>query len=502
MKQYDAVVIGAGNGGLGAATALAHNGIKPLVIERHNMPGGVASSFVRGRFEFDTALHVLYYEGENKELWEKMGITEELLPVKQEMTFAFTDPDGKIRRFDMPMSLEAFADMTEKVVPGYGSITQKFLGVCGEIMGGMAEMSTLSEEELNKKYPHFLAFNKLTAQEVFDALEIPDLLQGILSFLWFYEGPSVSDLPFWFFAMLNLAILTGTSYFPRHCSNGFNADFENLIRKKGGDVWYNTEVTSVMVNDGKVCGVKTDRGDVVETNLVISNAAPVRVYQMMEPQSEVRPEAIQLQNSLTENMSFFVVYLGLDATAQELGLKNHHIFVNESMMPNTTYDAHFTREGPYCMGLLCHNETIPDFSPEGTCVVSISVPMRGAAWEGLSQKEYFAEKTRIAEHVIKSAGEHLGVDLMSHIEEISIATPATIARYGGMRNGALGYEHHLTNNSMICGVSEASENYIKGLSFVGQFAVLGIGYPNNVTGIKTAEAIVTAMRSEGGEENG
>ena len=57
MRKYDAVVIGAGNGGLAAACRMAKGGKKTLLIERHNLPGGCASSFRRGRFEFETALH-------------------------------------------------------------------------------------------------------------------------------------------------------------------------------------------------------------------------------------------------------------------------------------------------------------------------------------------------------------------------------------------------------------------------------------------------------------
>ena len=59
MPKFDAVVIGAGNGGLAAACRLAKAGKKTLLIEQHNLPGGVASSFRRGRFEFETALHEL-----------------------------------------------------------------------------------------------------------------------------------------------------------------------------------------------------------------------------------------------------------------------------------------------------------------------------------------------------------------------------------------------------------------------------------------------------------
>ena len=55
--DYDAIVIGAGNGGLTAAATLARGGQKVLLLERHNIPGGCATSFCRGRFEFEAALH-------------------------------------------------------------------------------------------------------------------------------------------------------------------------------------------------------------------------------------------------------------------------------------------------------------------------------------------------------------------------------------------------------------------------------------------------------------
>ena len=49
MDKYDAVVIGAGNGGLVAAIRLLQGGAKVLVVEKHNLPGGFATSFRRGR---------------------------------------------------------------------------------------------------------------------------------------------------------------------------------------------------------------------------------------------------------------------------------------------------------------------------------------------------------------------------------------------------------------------------------------------------------------------
>ena len=58
-KQFDVIVVGAGNGGLAAAANTAKAGLKTLLLEKHNIPGGCATSFRRGRFEFEPSLHEL-----------------------------------------------------------------------------------------------------------------------------------------------------------------------------------------------------------------------------------------------------------------------------------------------------------------------------------------------------------------------------------------------------------------------------------------------------------
>ena len=59
MKDYDVIIIGAGNGGLAAAVTLSLRGKSVAVFEKHNLPGGCGTSFRRGRFEFEVALHQL-----------------------------------------------------------------------------------------------------------------------------------------------------------------------------------------------------------------------------------------------------------------------------------------------------------------------------------------------------------------------------------------------------------------------------------------------------------
>lgn len=53
IERYDALVVGAGFGGLGAALALAERGRRVIVCEAQRYPGGCASTFTRSGCRFD-----------------------------------------------------------------------------------------------------------------------------------------------------------------------------------------------------------------------------------------------------------------------------------------------------------------------------------------------------------------------------------------------------------------------------------------------------------------
>ena len=89
--KYDVVVIGAGNGGLVAALKLAKAGKKTLLVERNIVPGGFATSFSRGRFEFEAALHELCDFGNAKNygnlytLFTELGVIDKIKFVDEDL---------------------------------------------------------------------------------------------------------------------------------------------------------------------------------------------------------------------------------------------------------------------------------------------------------------------------------------------------------------------------------------------------------------------------------
>ena len=497
MKKYDAVVIGAGNAGISAAVALAKAGKKPLVIERHNLAGGCAGSFVRGRFEFDISLHTLDYHGMFQPVFEgEMGLTEHFYDVKPEFCNVYLENGKPV--IEHYRCTEDLTKQIEALHPGCGKPFRKFMKVMKEVMEAFSELVLRPDPKPLKiflRHPAFLKYGTKTLDQVFDMLKTPDYLRSLLSIYWWYGGASPADFPFNVYSMVAYSAFTGAVGFPAHTAHGYLAQMEAEIRKTGGDLLFNTSVTKINTKDGKVCSVETDQGDFIETDMVFSDINPTAVLGgMLTGCDSVREKYMPKYQPIKENFSFLTICLGLDCTAEELGLKEHHCIINEDPDINKVCSFSGSWDGPKTIGVNCPNITVPDFSPEGTCIVTISIPVQGSILDGLSQKEYIKKKRELELEYVAKAEQYLNIDIRSHIEEIDSFTPATLSRYAGLYNGALGNavdSKTLMANRAI--TEELNKGAVKGLTFIGQYAG-NLGYQNSVQGFMTTKGVLAALK--------
>ena len=156
--SLDVAVIGAGLGGLSAALKLASEGARVLLLEQHNLPGGFATSFVRGRFEFEVSLHELSDVGpsDNKGavrrfLEDEAGVEVEFLPVPEAYHLILPESGINIR---IPFGVQPFIETIAGAVPGSLKPLTRYLKLCREVAralsfigrsGGAPDMGMLLE---------------------------------------------------------------------------------------------------------------------------------------------------------------------------------------------------------------------------------------------------------------------------------------------------------------------------------------------------------------------
>ena len=123
MPKYDIVVVGAGNAGLSAALQCQLAGKRTLLIEKHNVPGGAATSFVRGRFEIEPSLHELCdfgpaeNPGDVRNILDAYGVKLDWYECKDCFRIVSQYSDGSPMDVTMPSGIENFISKMEEYVP-------------------------------------------------------------------------------------------------------------------------------------------------------------------------------------------------------------------------------------------------------------------------------------------------------------------------------------------------------------------------------------------------
>jgi len=502
---YDAVVIGAGLGGLGAALELAPKGIKLLLLEQHNLPGGFATSFVRGRFEFEPSLHQLPgtppltgMVGIKDYLVNEAKIDIDFVPVPEAYRLILSEDSVDIL---VPFGIDDFIASIEAQVPGSREAVTDYLALCRELLMTLAYLDkhreNLNKRELVKKYRSFLNTAAYTVEEVTNAMKIPQQARNILYPYWCYLGVPMSRLSFTIWGAMLYTYISAGAYVPLRRSHELASALLKRIEDLGGRVQFNKQVNEILVEKGRVRGVRTSAGETIKTSHVISNASPTLVFnRLISPKKEVPDMAFRMVNARIHGVSTFVVYLGLDVPKEELGLTDYSYFISPNMNTNEIYESTKKLKAPKMQASICLNNAVPDCSPPGTTILSLTTCYRPEAWYDIKPGDYFRVKNNIARGMIEQFEDAVGVNLKDHIEEIEVATPQTFARYTGSYNGIVyGYEPEPWDSIIPRALSVKKENYIQGLRFCGGFSYRCHGYGSSVfSGKSAAEHTLADMK--------
>ena len=112
--EYDAIVIGAGCGGISCASILAKRGLKTLVLEYSERIGGCCSTFEDEGFHFDTGASIVEFVPAIDAIFERLGKKREdyidLRPCDPIYSFRTVDGDY----MDIPKDVNATYDLFKK----------------------------------------------------------------------------------------------------------------------------------------------------------------------------------------------------------------------------------------------------------------------------------------------------------------------------------------------------------------------------------------------------
>ena len=447
MKNYDVVVIGAGNGGLAAAATCAKEGLSVLLLERHNIPGGSASSFVRGRFEFEPSLHELAgvgapdKSGQIEDMFDRMkgdvewcthGSTFRLVvPAKQGDKSAFVNENGVLVSVDarMPVGFEAFSRKLDEIVPGSYESSMKAFDLAERMFKALNALDNPVKLPASfKDIPDILRMVSHNMKESLDALGMPKKAQDIFNTYWCYLGSPASQLDFlYYLAMLHSYVKDGTGV-PKYRSHEMSLALDDVIRRHGGDIWYNSEVTKVIMRSGKPAGVVINSDKEVYAKYFICNSSPNTVWADLFEQKDIPEKQLKMLNTRKVACALTTVYLGMNKTKEELGIKDYSVFIAPDSDSDKQYEAAQNFFSGYCI-INCLNEIIPDCTPEGTSQLFLTTMTFGDVMKDIEPKDYKKFNNKVARDMIETCEKALNISIMPYIEEIEVALPPTFARY-------------------------------------------------------------------------
>jgi phytoene dehydrogenase-like protein len=316
--SYDAVVIGAGVGGLISANLLARAGLRVILVEQHTLPGGYCSTFTRRGYTFDAASHFYPLLGNRSTitggLLAELGV--ETSWIKMDPVDQFHLPDGS--SFAVPADYDVyiarlkaeFPDEAEAIDEFFQQVRRLYLLGVLEYFEGMATGRLARDRHLS-------------VRDALDRSFSSPRLKLLLTADCPHWGAPPSRTSYVFDSMLRLSYFLG-NYYPKGGSQTFADELARRFEEQGGHILLKSKVTHIVIRNGRAVGVEIETGPLhnrvrrtVATAVVVSNAdLRQTVLKMMRPE-DLEPGYCSRLGELRPTYPCFLIHIGVEGVASE-----------------------------------------------------------------------------------------------------------------------------------------------------------------------------------------
>ncbi len=321
--EYDALVVGGGMAGLTASAYLAKNGMKTLLCEKEDTPGGLVRTFERSSFKYDGGIRAFENSGILFPMLRQMGIQLDL--VKNKVTIGIEDKVIHLKNED---SINDYRNLLLHFYPN-------FQNDIDAIITQMNKIAHYMDVQYGIKNPMFLDikqdrdyFMKVVFPWMFKyaatSPRIATLNIPVVDFLKQYtQNQSLIDIisqHFFqatpaFFALSYIKLYLDYHY-PIGGTGVLVQKLESLIHENGGEVRTSTPIASI---DPYQHTATTAEGEVISYQQLIWAADLKTLYQIVDPDklkdTKIRQAFKERKDALSDKTggdSVFTLFLAVD----------------------------------------------------------------------------------------------------------------------------------------------------------------------------------------------
>ena len=469
------IVIGAGFSGLAAAASLAKAGHSVQLFEKHTQAGGRARTYSSQGFTFDLGPSWYWLPDVFEQFFGEFGKHPSDYYELVRLDPSYRAFYGKDDLVDLPASLEGIVELFESMEAGAGDKLRQLLreaefkynlGI-GELVRKPANSwlefvnwkVVSGSMRLNVFQSVYTYYRKLFRNpRLFPILEFPMIFLGATP----RKTPAL-------YSLMNWADMGLGTWYPMGGMGQVVEGMKKVAESLGVEFRLGESVQEILVANGRVGGISTDKGDYLASGLIAS-ADYHHVEQHLLPEAYRRyDEAYWKKRDLAP--SSLLYYLGVDKPLPEL--LHHNLLFDESFDRHAEdlFEEQQWPENPL-LYISVTSRTDPSVAPKGMENLVVLIPVA----PGLEDTEEVREK--YFQYILHKLEKVAGVDIRDHIVfRRDYAHKEFSADYNAYQGNAYGLGNTLMQTAVL---KPRMKSKLNGLWFAGQMTTPGPGVPPSI----------------------